>query len=106
MSLSSPLDGRALYYLETDQIDFDLFHQMPWRKAVWSMLATTQPADFAGLLSAEEITRWRDRTLNWFEKLKIEPGIVPVHITYSDVQVFINQAAGETLKIFKMWRNM
>ena len=37
--------------------------------------------------------RWRDRTLDWFEKLKQEPGIEPVYITYADVCTFIDWAA-------------
>jgi hypothetical protein len=35
----SDQEERSLYYLETDQIDFDLYRRMPWRPEVWSKLA-------------------------------------------------------------------
>jgi hypothetical protein len=100
----SAQEQRSLYYLETDQIDFNLYHQMPWRKEVWSKLAATQPKDFDTLLTAEEIRQWRDKTLIWFEELKQEPMIEPVHITDEMVRVFIDQAAEEVLRAFKEWK--
>jgi hypothetical protein len=96
----SDQEERSLYYLETDQIDFCLYHRMPWRAEVWSKLAAAQPRDFSPLLTAEEIGQWRDRTLVWFEELKQEPMIEPVYITYADVEAFIDQAAHETMRAF------
>ena len=96
----SDQEERSLYYLETDQIDFCLYHRMPWRPEVWSKLAAAQPRDFSPLLTAEEIGQWRDRTLVWFEELKQEPMIEPVYITYADVEAFIDQAAHETMRAF------
>lgn len=103
--LLSTQEQRALYYLETDQIDFDLYHQMSWRLEVWSKLAAVQPTDFALLMTAGEIGQWRDRTLIWFEELKQEPMIEPVHITGADVQVFIDQAAEEIMRTLKVWKS-
>jgi hypothetical protein len=96
----SDQEERALYYLETDQIDFDLYRRMPWRPGVWSKLAAAQPRDFGPLLTAEEIRQWRDRTLVWFGELKQEPMIEPVTITYRDVEAFIDQTAHETRRAF------
>ena len=96
---------RSLYYLETDQIDFDLYHQMSWRLEVWSKLAAAQPRDFASLITAEEIRQWRHRTLTWFGELKQEPMIELVHITGADVQVFIDQAAEEIASTFRAWKS-
>ena len=101
----STQEQRSLYYLETDQIDFDLYHQMPWRPEVWTKLAAAQPRDFALSLTAEEIGQWRDRTLIWFEELKQEPMIEPVHITRAAVKGFIDQAAEEIMKTFKAWQS-
>jgi hypothetical protein len=102
--LSEP-QRRSLYYLETDQIDFDIYHQAPWRQEVWSRLAAAQSRDFAKLLTAGEISQWRDRTLIWFEKLKQEPMIEPVHITIPNVNNFIDKAIGEMAKFFKGWES-
>jgi hypothetical protein len=67
---STEEEQRALYYQDTDQIDFNLYHRMPWRPLVWEMLAAAQPVDFADFLTAHEIDQWRDRTLKWFGGLK------------------------------------
>jgi hypothetical protein len=91
---------RSLYYRETDQIDFDLYHRVPWRGKVWRKLAAAEPVSFGSLLTAKEIELWRDRTLDWFEKLKQEPGIEPVYITYADVCAFIDWAANRVGSCF------
>jgi hypothetical protein len=96
-------EWRTLYYLETDQIDFDLYHQAPWRSDVWSWLSSAQPKDFGSLLTANEISRWRDRTLIWFDQLKKEPKITPVYFTSTDVQHFIGHAAEKVLEFFKLY---
>jgi hypothetical protein len=56
-----PVSRRELYYRETDQLDFDLYHHMPWRPRVWELLALAPARDFAGLLKAAEIGRSSDR---------------------------------------------
>ena len=101
----SPEEMQALYYKETDQIDFNLYYQMPWRKDVWSLLAVTQPKDFGSLLTSEEIKGWRDRVLKWFDEFKQEPLIEPIHITYEETLDFVNQSAEEITKIFKSWKS-
>lgn len=99
-----PLQERgSLYYLETDQIDMDLYRQVPWRTEVWSKLASTQPRDFTTLLTADEISKWRDRTLAWYEDMKHEPKIKPVYITGEEVNDFINQAVKVILATFTGW---
>jgi len=94
---------RSLYYQETDQLDFDLYHQAPWRQEVWSGLAAAKPIDFAGLLTAEEIGHWQHRTLIWFEELKQEPMIKPVYITTLVVHTFIDKAVAEIAKTLEAW---
>ena len=101
----SPEETRALYYKETDQIDFNLYNQMPWRKDVWSLLAVTQPKDFTSLLTSAEIKQWRDRVLKWFDEFKQEPMSEPIHITYEETLDFINQSAEEITKVFTSWKS-
>ncbi len=95
---------RSLYYQESDQIDFDLYHEMPWRPAVWRLLAQAQPIDFESLLTADEIARWRDRTLNWFESLKQEPMIEPAYVTLTLVQAFILETANTLAPHLHEWK--
>jgi hypothetical protein len=84
---------RSLYYQETDQVDFNLYHRMPWRQSVWQGLASALPPEFHPYLSAGEIGQWQQRTLTWFGGLKQEPRIVPVFFTDERVAAFIDQAA-------------
>jgi hypothetical protein len=97
-------ERRSLYYQEADQIDFDLYHQMPWRPTVWALLAQARPIDFEPLLAADEIARWRDRTLNWFESLKQEPMIEPVYVTAAVVQAFVLETASMLAKHLSRWK--
>jgi len=93
-------DFRSLYYRETDQIDIDLYRQMPWRPEIWSKLDAATAADFAPFLTAEEIDQWRDRTLVWYEDPGHDPMIEPVYITRADTQTFIDRAVTEIARIF------
>jgi hypothetical protein len=97
-------ERRSLYYQESDQIDFDLYHQMPWRPAVWGLLAQAQPIDFEPLLTGDEIARWRDRTLDWFESLKQEPMIEPAYITAALVQTFVFDMASTLAPCLCEWK--
>ncbi len=97
-------ERRRLYYLDTDQIDFDLYHEMPWRPWVWQQLSTADPVDLPGFLTADEMGRWRDRTLHWYHETKEEPGIVPRYITRSDVDAFVIAAAERIAAYDDLWR--
>lgn len=92
-------ERRELYYRETDQVDFNLYRRSPWQPVVWRMLAEAFAPGFSPYLEADEIDRWRERTLNWFEKLKQEPRIVPQIITDKVVGEFII-ATAQRLKPF------
>jgi hypothetical protein len=97
-------ERRSLYYQETDQVDFDLYHQMPWRPTVWALLAQARPIDFEPFLTADEIARWRDRTLDWFGALKREPMIEPAYVTAALVQAFILETAGTLAPYLHEWK--
>jgi len=94
-------EKRALYYRETDQVDFNLYHQVPWRPKVWNYLASSSPQDFDGLLTANEIQKWLARDLNWFERIKDEPRITPIFITDAITGSFIERAAERASKFFE-----
>ncbi|MHB1357195.1 MAG: zinc dependent phospholipase C family protein [Anaerolineae bacterium] len=99
----SPQELSALYYQETDQVDIGLYRKVPWRLEVWSKLAAAQPKDFFTLLTADEIARWRDRTLAWYDDPAHDPRITPAHITGEDVNEFIVQAAERILATYRAW---
>jgi hypothetical protein len=95
---------RNLYYLETDQVDFDLYRRVEWRPTAWDLLARASSPDFSPLLSADEIDRWREHTLHWFDELKQEPGIVPQYITDDLVHDFIERAVEAVSDFFSALR--
>lgn len=96
-------ERRTVYYQETDQIDFNLYHHAPWRPVTWMALATAAPLPAEALLTAAEIGQWRDRTLVWFDLLKEEPRITPTYITDMIVATFIEETVAALHDTFDTW---
>ena len=101
MGLGGPAPAlRALYYDETDRLDFDLYDEQPWRPAVWELLRAARAADvgLAGeppLLTADEIDAWRARTLGWFDAHRDKADYEPRFITRELVWPFIPRTAAQ-----------
>ena len=98
----TPEEQRALYYQESDQIDFNLYATAPWRSEAWELLHIACPINFDTLLTAEEIRGWQQRVLRWFDEIKEEPKIRPRYITDAMVQQFIAGAVQRILAWFAM----
>ncbi len=96
-------DERTLYYSETDQVDFNLYHHAPWRPTVWENLAAAEAIDFPPMLSAEEIDGWRVRTLHWFTELKEEPGTDLRYFTDEIAQRFIKDVSPQVAARLAQW---
>jgi hypothetical protein len=94
---------RDLYYGETDQVDFNLYHQASWRPEIWRKLAEAAAPDFPPWLSSSEIDQWRSRTLRWFTDLKAEPGISPQYITDALAADFVGAAVADVKRNFAIW---
>jgi hypothetical protein len=92
---------RALYYTETDQIDFNFFHNEPWRLHTWQLLTQSSAVDIPELLTASEIDKWKVRTINWFKESSNEPCIKPIYITEEAVRAFIHDSAVQLLNLFE-----
>jgi len=88
---------------ETDQIDFNLYHHASWRGDVWHKLKNTPSYDVASRLTAEEILRWRDRTVSFFNEQANEPGIVPTYMTDEMVQAFVADTVQRLIVVFQSW---
>jgi hypothetical protein len=95
-------EERKIYYQETDEVDRLLFEGAPWRPSVWRALAAAQPADVPGLLSADEIGRWRDRTLAWFDDLPAAPA-PPRYLTYARILAFVGETAAAITEEVAEW---
>jgi hypothetical protein len=96
-------EQEIVYYTEADQIDFNLHARANWQPMVWRLLAQAQVPDFSPYLNADEISRWRERNLHWFDELKEEPKIKPVYLTEALVDRFIEQAAAHVYEYLTAW---
>jgi len=61
------LERKRAYYSDTDSLDYELYKTCDWRCDVLGLLEKTRYSDIEGLLSEEEIEKWNNRVLNWFE---------------------------------------
>lgn len=95
---------RSLYYQETDQIDFNLYHGSRWREPVWKVLEAVEAPDEVQLVTPSEVDQWRCRTLRRFTELKDEPGIVPREITDEMVAEFVAEACSVVAEQFAKWK--
>lgn len=92
-----------LYYQETDQVDFDLYQQAEWSSEVWQWLGRTRGYDMQDLLIADEMERWRDRTLSFLKEGSQQPGIVPQYITAEIVERFVSETAKRLQAVLQAW---
>ena len=97
-------ERRALYYRDCDKLDFDIYDAAPWRPTVWGYLSTAAARDFAPLLTATEISAWRDRVLGWFDKNAPMRLHTVTQISPGDVETFIDRAVVEVADHIREWR--
>ncbi|TJY42568.1 hypothetical protein E5161_06855 [Cohnella pontilimi] len=92
---------RTLYYMETDQIDFNLFRNEDWRAQAWGSLHSCPSIPVPEMLSEDEVEKWKHRVLDWYNDTSKEPHIQPQYITESSVRTFINDAASRLIHLFE-----
>jgi len=96
---------RTLYYNECDKIDLELYDQQPWRDYVWDLLKSAETGDFEGLLSREEIKRWRNRVLSWYDKNRHKGDYQPRYISKELVLDFIIDASRRACERMVLWKS-
>ena len=97
-------ERRALYYQESDKLDFCLYDTAPWRPVVWGRLSAAMVHGFAPFLTAEEISWWRDRVLGWFDKHPDMRSYTATRISRSEIDAFIDLAVDEAARRMREWR--
>ena len=85
-----PLQSQTwAYYNDTDQLDFELFNKLSYRKEVWDCLSDSNGIDAENLVSANEINSWNTRTLHWYDTgASIHKNPIK-YISYDDIVNFI-----------------
>ena len=96
---------RTLYYNECDKIDLELYDQQPWRNHIWDLLKCAETGDFEGLLSQEEIKRWRDRVLSWYDRNRHKGDYQPRYISKELVLDFVIDASTRADQQMVLWKS-
>jgi hypothetical protein len=102
-------DGRwdempGLYYRDCDAVDGELFICCPWRPEVWTALRRARPQAFDGLLTAEEVSRWRDRSLARLEADSGGTDRWPLYLETPEVLAFVKKTAADIGRTLSRWR--
>lgn len=92
---------RSLYYMDTDQIDFNFYKIEPWRPRLWETLHTAAAVDVPGILTAQEIEKWKMRTLHWFNDSAKDPCIKPIYISEEIVRKFVQETSRQVIEMFE-----
>ena len=95
----------ALYYNDTDQVDYMLYDKLPYRQFMFDMMEKAVSPDLDDLLTSGEIESWKQRTLHWFENDC--PHSDPIrNLTYEKVCYFINIAPAMVKEALKINENI
>ncbi len=92
---------RTLYYMETDQIDFNLYRNESWRTKAWESLYTCPSMSVLDMLTEVEVENWKHRVLGWYTDSSKEPCIQTKYITDNSVHNFIKETSVRLLSLFK-----
>lgn len=93
-------DIRTIYYAETNACDAGIYQQYPWAETVYRQLAAVPSLGFSHLLTADEVSRWRDNVLG---KMRGYETTVPkdtFYITKTGIATFIEDLADSILSFF------
>jgi hypothetical protein len=86
-------DAKSAYYNDMDQLDFELYKKYPHRAEIWGRLLTGKAAGVDGLVSAEEVDGWKQRTLHWYDSGESRHTNPVRYIQYDDVLGYITNGA-------------
>ncbi len=78
------------YYNDVYQTDFRLFRELPEREHLFSLLEDAIAPDDHPMLSADELSRWRDQQLSFYNKPCPHSGPVE-HIDIPYIRRFLDR---------------
>lgn len=81
----------AVYYNDTDQVDFMLYERSSLRVFLWDMLERSVSPELNGLLTSDEIERWKHRCMRYFNSGKSTWSDPVKYLTYDVVLGFISR---------------
>lgn len=88
-------DKRWAYYNDTDQLDFELYTKYKYRPEIWDYLSNSKAVGIDGLVSADEVSAWNNRTLHWFDSGESQHKNHIKYILYDELLNFMEEAAAK-----------
>ncbi|MBB3072337.1 hypothetical protein FHS14_005369 [Paenibacillus baekrokdamisoli] len=105
-SIASHEPIKDRYNLEVCQIDCDLYKKEEWTGKILSLLNESRAYSIADLLDDNEISLYRDRTIQWLRDDNNNPHIQPLYITVESVTAFIIRTTEELDPLIKEWEHV
>lgn len=88
------------YYNDCDAADLGIYNTAPWTPEVFAALGEARGEAADDLLTADEVERWRVRTVEWFTQDFSH--LMPVkYITQSEIDSYIEYAVKKCLEYFE-----
>ncbi len=91
-------DERWAYYNDTDKLDFELYNKYEYRPEIWNYLSGSKAIGIDGLVSADEVSAWNNRTLHWFDSGESQHKNPIKYIFYDELIDFFKETA---IKIYE-----
>lgn len=91
-------DKTWAYYNDTDKLDFELYKKYEHRPEIWDYLQNIKAIEIDSLVSADEVSAWKNRTLHWFDSGESQHKNPIKYIFYDDLLSFMKET---TMKIYK-----
>ena len=86
-------DKMWAYYNDTDKLDFELYEKYEYRPELWDYLLKSKAVGIDGLVSADEVGAWNNRTLHWFDSGESQHKNPIKYIFYDDLLNFMSETA-------------
>lgn len=91
--LAPVLDHTGAYYNDLVLVDYEMYLKSEWTDAVFDLVRNTKAIEVQGLLSADEINKWRNTSLDWFETDQ-RIGKEPLkYMSMDEIDKFVDNAA-------------
>lgn len=98
----NPIQSYATaYYNDTDCIDTELYKTLTYRQHICELLETAEPLAFDNLLTANEINKWKKRTLSWYDENNRQYKPIK-YITMDDINEFIAKSSSDIINILNV----
>ena len=90
---------RSKYYAETDACDVFLYQNTTWAKSVREKLVGVSALELEGVLTAEEILKWKNVVLSKMERYETAVLQETFYINPKNIEKLIDDLAGKVYKL-------